>query len=118
MTLSEVADGVHRLEHGLIDYLAIPRGTQAKRVAVLHGGGNLVMLVLFAASPLLRAGSPDNVPGLAAFVLALIALVVAAGTGWLGGELVGRLGVGVDDGARLDAPARLSTGVSVPRRPR
>jgi hypothetical protein len=29
-------------------------------------------------------------------------------TGWLGGELVDRLGVGVDDGAHLDAPSSLS----------
>jgi hypothetical protein len=29
-------------------------------------------------------------------------------TGWLGGELVDRLGVGVDDGANLDAPSSLS----------
>ena len=29
-------------------------------------------------------------------------------TGWLGGELVERLGVGVDDGANLNAPSSLS----------
>jgi hypothetical protein len=29
-------------------------------------------------------------------------------TGWLGGELVDRLGVGVDDGANLDAPSSLT----------
>jgi hypothetical protein len=29
-------------------------------------------------------------------------------TGWLGGELVNRLSVGVDDGANLDAPSSLS----------
>lgn len=27
---------------------------------------------------------------------------------WLGGELVGRLAVGIDDGAHLDAPSSLS----------
>jgi hypothetical protein len=30
-------------------------------------------------------------------------------TGWLGGELVDRLGVGVDDGANLNAPSSLSS---------
>lgn len=30
-------------------------------------------------------------------------------TGWLGGELVDRLGVGVDEGAHLDAPNSLTT---------
>jgi uncharacterized membrane protein len=43
--------------------------------------------------------------------LALAASFVGAGlalvTGWLGGELVDRLGVGVDDGANLDAPSSL-----------
>lgn len=29
-------------------------------------------------------------------------------TGWLGGELVDRLSVGVDDGANLDAPNSLT----------
>ena len=33
---------------------------------------------------------------------------LAALTGWLGGELVDRLGVGVDLGACLDAPSSLS----------
>jgi len=29
-------------------------------------------------------------------------------TGWLGGELVDRLGVGVSDGANLDAPSSIT----------
>jgi hypothetical protein len=33
---------------------------------------------------------------------------LAGVTGWLGGELVERLGVGVDAGANLDAPSSLS----------
>ncbi len=37
-------------------------------------------------------------------------LVVLFGgvTGWLGGELVDRLGVGMDEGANLDAPNSLT----------
>jgi hypothetical protein len=41
-----------------------------------------------------------------AFLLAGGALVLV--TGWLGGELVDRLGVGVDDGANVNAPSSLS----------
>ncbi|MFD6140546.1 DUF2231 domain-containing protein [Promicromonospora sp. NPDC060271] len=118
MIVVAVVTGLVASVFGLIDYLAIPIGTRAKRVALLHGAGNVVMLVLFMGSALLRAGSYDNVPGTLAFLLALVALVIAAGTGWLGGELVGRLGVGVDDDAGLDAPARLTTRISVPRGPR
>jgi len=33
---------------------------------------------------------------------------LAGVTGWLGGELVERLGVGVNPGANLDAPSSLS----------
>ena len=33
---------------GLIDWLAIPAGTRAKRIGALHGGGNLVVVLLFA----------------------------------------------------------------------
>jgi hypothetical protein len=35
--------------------------------------------------------------------------VLALFTGWLGGELVDRLSVGVDEGAHVDAPSSLST---------
>jgi hypothetical protein len=35
-------------------------------------------------------------------------VVLSLVTAWLGGELVERLGVGVDEGAHLDAPNSLS----------
>jgi hypothetical protein len=35
-------------------------------------------------------------------------VALASVTAWLGGELVERLGVAVDDGAHLDAPSSLS----------
>jgi len=93
---------------GFIDWLAIPAGTRAKRIGLLHGSGNVVVVVLFAISWLLRWGAPDGAPGLAAFVPALIAVGLGAITGWLGGELVDRLGVGVSPGANLDAPSSLT----------
>ena len=37
----------------------------------------------------------------------LLAFVLAGVTAWLGGELVDRLGVGVDDGANVNAPSSL-----------
>jgi len=57
---------------------------------------------------LLRLNEPDYVPGTVAFILSLVAVVLALVTGWLGGELVDRLGVGVDEGANLNAPSSLS----------
>jgi uncharacterized membrane protein len=100
---------------GAIDYFAIPHGTRARRIGALHGSGNVVMVVFFAVSWLLRQNQPDYMPATAAFVLALVALLISFGTGWLGGELVGRLGVGIDDDAGLDAPANFTTRISLGR---
>jgi uncharacterized membrane protein len=91
---------------GFIDWLAIPAGTRAKRVGAAHGAGNLFVLVLYSMSWAQRGIDPAAPPGMAyifSFAGGLIALV----TGWLGGELVDRLAVGVDDGAHLDAPSSL-----------
>ena len=92
---------------GLVDWLAIPGGTRAKRVGLVHGVGNVIVLALFVLSWLLRRPDPAA-PPTGGIVAALAGFVIVAGTGWLGGELVDRLGVGVDDGAHLDAPSSLS----------
>ncbi|HYH47655.1 MAG TPA: DUF2231 domain-containing protein, partial [Thermoanaerobaculia bacterium] len=62
---------------------------------------------LFAASWLLRRDAPELPEG-TAIALSAVAVALSLVTGWLGGELVDRLGVGVDDGAHLDAPSSLS----------
>lgn len=93
---------------GFIDWLAIPDGTRAKSVGLWHGGGNVVVLVLFAVSWVLRLNAPNVEPGILAFVLGLAGVLLGAVTGWLGGELVDRLGVGVDPGAHLNSPNTLS----------
>lgn len=91
---------------GTIDWLAIPAGTRAKRIGLLHGVGNLVVMGLFLGSWLLRHGAPQS-PAAAALVLSFSAGVLALVTAWLGGELVSRLGVGVSDNAGLDAGSSL-----------
>jgi uncharacterized membrane protein len=92
---------------GLIDWTKIPGGTRAKRVGALHGLGNVLVLLLFAASWWLRRDDPRT-PAFVAHALSFAGGALAAVTGWLGGELVDRMGVGVDDGAHLDAPSSLS----------
>lgn len=92
---------------GAVDWTAIPRGTRAKSIGALHGLGNLAVVALFAISWWLRFGDPAALP-IPAFILGLIAVGLATVTGWLGGELVDRLGVGVDEGAHLNAPSSLS----------
>jgi uncharacterized membrane protein len=101
-----VVSGLLAAVFGLVDWIAIPGQTRAKRVGALHGGGNVVVVLLFAMSWWLRRDVPAE-PELLAIVIAGVAAVIATVTAWLGGELVDRLGVGVDDGAHLDAPSSL-----------
>ena len=112
MIAAGVVGGFVAAPFGLIDYLAIPQGTRAKSVGMLHGVGNVFVLVLFAASLWLRYTSPavaaTHQPTTLALVLLFAGFVLAGATGWLGGELVTRLGVGMDDGANLDAPNSLT----------
>ena len=93
---------------GLIDWLAIPSNTRAKTVGMIHGLGNVVVLLLFIGSCYLRYSSPSYLPSNVALLLSFVGFALAGVTGWLGGELVDRLSVGVDDGAHLDAPSSLS----------
>ena len=92
---------------GLLDWLAIPAGTRAKRIGAWHGLGNVGVLLLFALSWYQRANVAGP-PELFAYVCAFLGAGLALLSGWLGGELVDRLGVGVDAGAHLDAPSSLS----------
>jgi uncharacterized membrane protein len=102
-----VVTGLLAAVFGLIDWLKITSGTRAKRVGALHGIGNVVVVTLFTASWLVRGEPAADVPGLA-IALSLLGGGLSMVTGWLGGELVDRLGVGVDDGAHLNAPSSLS----------
>ncbi len=107
MIVAGLIGGLVAAPFGTIDYLAIPQGTRAKSVGGLHGVGNVIVLLLFAASWWLRRDAPAR-PETLALVLSFAGFALAGATGWLGGELVDRLGVGVDDGAHLDAPNSLS----------
>jgi uncharacterized membrane protein len=102
-----VIGGLAAAVFGLADWLGIPRGTRAYRLGALHGVGNVGVVVLYAASWFLRRPDPGN-PSVLALVLLLVGAALSLVTGWLGGELVDRLGVGVDDGANLNAPSSLT----------
>lgn len=106
MIAAGIIGGLLAAVFGLIDWIAIPKNTRAKTVGLLHGGTNVVVVLLFIASWWMRTGT--DTPSASALVLSFIAVVLALVGGWLGGELVDRLGVGVDNGAHLDAPSSLS----------
>jgi uncharacterized membrane protein len=102
-----IVGGLLAAVFGLIDWLGIPAGTRAKRIGLLHGVGNVIVVALFASSWWLRWNDADSLPSTLAVVLSVCAVGLGVVTGWLGGELVDRLGVGVDDGAHVDAPSSL-----------
>ena len=103
-----VITGLVAAPFGLVDWVTIPSGTRAKRIGALHGVGNVVVVGLYGASWFLRMPDPTAPPA-AGFILAFLGGGLAMATGWLGGELVDRLSVGVDDGAHLDAPSSLTS---------
>jgi uncharacterized membrane protein len=124
MMVAGVVTGLVAAPFGLVDWLAIPRRTRAKRIGALHGIGNVMVLILFAVSAWLRLGGPQVPVALSAFlplstflqtsaglavILSSVGFLLMLVTGWLGGELVDRLGVGVDDDAHIDAPSSLRT---------
>jgi len=117
MIAAGVIGGLVAALFGLIDWLAIPAGSRAKRVGALHGVGNVAVVALFAASWLLRARADGWQPGAAALVCGFVGIVLGGLTGWLGGELVERLGIGVHDSAGPDAPSSLSRGRLRPDQP-
>ena len=107
MIAAGVVSGLLAAPFGLIDWLAIPSGTRAKRIGAVHGAGNVVVLALYTISWLMRTAQP-SAPDVPELAIAFLGGGLAIVTGWLGGELVDRLAVGVDEGANLDAPSSLS----------
>lgn len=106
MIAAGIVGGLLAAPFGLIDWLAIPAGTRAKRIGAWHGAGNLIVVLLYAASWWFRRSAPAE-PVMLAYLLSFCGGVIALVTGWLGGELVDRLAVGVDPGAHADAPSSL-----------
>lgn len=102
-----VIGGLLAAMFGWVDWFGIPADTRAKRLGLLHGLGNTAVLALFAVSWLLRLDQATWEPAPISFVIELVGLVIAALTSWQGGELVERLGVGVDEDAGLNADSSL-----------
>ncbi len=91
-----VAGGVLASVTGTIDWWSIPSGTRAKAIGAWHGIGNLVVIALFTLSWLQRQPDPAS-PGLMALLLTYTAAALLMLTGWLGGDLVDRLGYASED---------------------
>lgn len=106
MIAAGIIGGIAASPFGWVDWFVIPNGTRAKSVGLLHGVGNVIVLLLFIGSWWLRYEHSDMRTLI--YILSFAGAGLAMITGWLGGELVDRLGVGIDDGAHLNAPSSLS----------
>lgn len=106
MMVAGVVGALAAAPFGFADWLKIPRGTRARRIGAMHGGGNLVVTLLFLGSVLMRNGALETPPA-GAYVCSFLGAGLALFTAWLGGELVDRLGIGVHEGANVDAPSSL-----------
>jgi uncharacterized membrane protein len=81
---------------GIIDWLAIKNG-DVKRIANWHARLNIAALVVFAISLFLRLGRYSELVGrklTIPFLLSLAGMILISISGWLGGELVFRYGMG------------------------
>lgn len=105
MMAAGIIGGLLAAPFGFVDWLTIPKDTRARRIGAMHGGGNLIVVALFAISWITR--DTDYAPTLANMVFSFGGAFIALFTAWLGGELVDRLGVGVDEEANLNAPSSL-----------
>ncbi len=102
-----VVGGMAATVFGAIDLERVPDGTRAKAVGIVHAVSAGGLMALFAVSWLLRLGAPGG-PGAIPIILSLMGLGLAGLTGWFGGELIARLGVGVSREAHLNASSSLS----------
>ena len=115
MIAAGIVGGLLAAIFGFMDWLSIHPNTRAKRVGGWHGLGNLTIVILFAISWWLRSTDPNRVPSTLAFSLSLLGFLMALVTGWLGGELVYRLGMAVEEGANENAPNSLTSDQPLPR---
>ncbi len=118
MIAAGILGGLLAAIFGLIDWLALPNNSRAKNIGLWHGLGNVVIVGLFAVSWFLRGNNVDFVPDSMAMILSFAGMALALITGWIGGELVYRLGVGVDPGANVNAPSSIAEGSAVSNRSR
>ena len=100
--------GVVAAAFGWADWTAIPQRTRAKRIGAIHGVTNMTATLLFSIVWLYRhAGDLYALYTNIVYVEAAGVLTLLVG-GWLGGELVDRLGIGVDERANVNAPNSLT----------
>ena len=108
MIAAGVIGGLVAAVFGTIDLARVPDDSRAHSIGVWHAVFSVSMVVLFAVSWLLSFLGAPTEPGAIPILLSLLGVVLAVLTGWFGGELVERLGIGVYEGAHPNSPNSLS----------
>ncbi len=98
--------GVIAVPFGFLDWMHTPEGSRAESLGRLHGTANVVVLLLYWGSWMLRRSDPDA-PQTMASVLSFAGAALTLVTAWMGGELVTRLGMGVSRHAGPNARSSL-----------
>ena len=89
---------------GFLDYLILPPNTEARQIATYHMGICLTLAILYFANLLLRGWgiiAADQRPW-GVVILNLVGVLLIGLQGWLGGELVYRYGVGLEQKGRSE----------------
>jgi|AGTN01.3.fsa_nt_gi Predicted membrane protein (DUF2231). len=92
-----VLGGLAAAVPGFIDYLFVPKHTPAKTIAVVHMACNVICLILFGAGTAMMFNHIDRTSIYSAFTVHFVAFVFLIIGGVLGGEMVFRHRLGVDD---------------------
>lgn len=90
LMLSGMIGGAVAALFGWIDWMIILPGSRAKKIGLLHGVVNSVVLLFYAASLYVRSNDPSH-PEIAATVFSTVGAGFALIGGILGGELVDML---------------------------
>jgi uncharacterized membrane protein len=93
---------------GFIDWLSLKDGGVVK-IANWHARLNVIALLIFVASLYLRTTNGASMVGgsyTIPFALSVAGVILITISGWLGGELVFRHGVAVDERAGAEEKAR------------
>ncbi|MBB4016433.1 putative membrane protein [Chelatococcus caeni] len=92
---------------GLVELLGVRRARRLG-IAWAHGLGNLAVLVLTGVNIYIRTGAPEAAVVPAGLALSAVVVLGLGVTGWLGGEMTYRHGIGVT--RRLGAPQEAPPG--------
>ena len=101
LILLGVVAGLVAIVIGWRDWLAIPGNTRAKTIGLWHGFSADIFTLLFALSWWFRMPSP-TAPSSVALIFSFIGFLVVPMVGWLGGELVFKHQIGVDQNISAD----------------